>query len=518
MRREYGVDERGVTLLELMLMLVTVSIVVAAIPLAFRSGTDIWDKGDSHAETMQNGLIAIEDISRELRQARSLMGISDPTSDTGYIQFKYRDYKDENGNGQTNDYKYQRYELSDIGGTVTHNTVYDSKDADPTLSTGSEMAGPAEGLRFVGYNASGSPTAELDDIRSVRIYLTNSDSKEKVNDIPLSAQVHLRDFPNPGAAEDFAVFGHVSVDIKENTDIGNEIPSNVGSNGSVSMGNNTYINGRLVTFTPDLKDGVTYGPDYELPPPYIIEMPCSRSFGAYTLGGENLTTAPNTVIPDDVFPPESPYNDGGYLAPFESGGICYGDFDLSNDNQLYLKSGTYFFNSFTAQQDLTLHVNLAEGPIDAASNQPYVWIFVDGQVKIGNMLGGLYLAPDGVADCKDAAKHIYMEIHHEQTNWGPGGFKSDAGCLFGRNVTFCGTVYAPYANISISDGTFYGSLYTGGSIVVDGGTDPSTGENTKINFVKSYYAEYYWTYPSDYDDEICPPVQIHANPPPEPPT
>ena len=67
MRRQSYNDESGLTLVELMVTVVMVGLLIIAIPAQFKSGTGIWEKGERHAEVMQNALIGMEQMNRELK-------------------------------------------------------------------------------------------------------------------------------------------------------------------------------------------------------------------------------------------------------------------------------------------------------------------------------------------------------------------------------------------------------------------------------------------------------------------
>jgi hypothetical protein len=513
----------GFTLVELLLALVIAALVVLAIPAAFRGGTQVWQRTDRHAEVLQNGMIGLEEVVRELRQADELMAISAPDDDEGYIQFRYRDLIDEDSDGGTQ-FKYQRYELASAGDYMTHTKHYDSSDTGWGFPSASEVAGPVSSLRFTGYKSDSTTTSNVDDIWFVQIELITEDSEDRINDIPLSARVYLeRDLPS-GRMEDFAIFGDDGVELRPNTNVGNIIdPSNIGSNGCIDLDNEMEINGEIVYLDcVNNIDRIDPGSNYTLRDEFTeIEMPCPTDFGPFLAvepkQGLDTSTQNGTIIPDDIWgtvPGDYVVMGSDGITPCLKPGV-YGDFDLGADHVLRLTSGTYFFMSFQTKKGLNLELDLGgSGNTECCSDTDPdesghttvsdVWIFVEGQAVIGNMLEGSVVAfPEGIG-IPDAAAYVYAECHYQDDPTD----SNDYGWIMGQNTFWYGTIYVPFASLAITDGDIYGALYSGGQVEIHGGAvSPGPGlpnYDTQINYVKSNYAWCYWTYPSDYWPPTCP--------------
>jgi hypothetical protein len=265
------------------------------------------------------------------------------------------------------------------------------------------------------------------------------------------------------------------------------------------------------------EDQITQGGNYSNES-WPIEMPCATDFSVFSSSGPDLdtTTQNGTIIPDDIWgtdPLTSPYvslgSDGA--TPCLTPG-SYGDFDLGADHVLRLTSGTYFFMSFKSKKGLNLELDLGgTGNCEECSGtdpeesgyttQSDIWIFVEGQVVIGNMLEGSVISlPAGVGVPADAAKYVYAECHYQDDP----NDSNDYGWIMGQNTFWYGTIYVPFASLAITDGDIYGALYSGGEVEIHGGAvSPGPGlpnYDTQINYVKSNYARCVWTYPSDYYD------------------
>lgn len=522
----------GFTLVELLLALVIAALVVLAIPAAFRGGTQVWQRTDRHAEVLQNGMIGLEEVVRELRQADELMAISDPSSDTGFIQFKYWDLMDEDGDSNTG-YKYQRYELASVGDYMTHTKNYDSSDTGWSFPDEKDVAGPVESLKFTGYKSDSTTTSNVDDIWFVQIELITKDSEGRIDDIPLSARVYLERDLISGEMEDFAIYGDEGVELRPNTNVGNIIPpSNIGSMGCIDLDNEMTINGDLVY--PDCLinyDRINEDSVANRRPGSITEMPCATDFAEFlaveTKPDLDTTSQNGTIIPASNPPDpvhdlwaegESEYDQYVVLGtgdiPCLKPGV-YGNFDLGADHVLRLTSGTYFFMSFKSKKGLNLQLDLAGSDLsrDLCSETPAetdiladIWIFVEGQVVIGNMLEGSVIAdPYGISEPEEAAAYVYAECHY----WDDPTDNNDYGWVMGQNTFWYGTLYVPFASLAITDGDIYGALYSGKEVEIHGGAvSPGPGEpnyDTQINYVKSHYASCIWAYPLDYYDPVAVP-------------
>lgn len=71
---------KGVTLIELIIVMALVSILASAVSFAFAVGLKVWSSGRSRAEIRQDGNLAMERMVRELSQA-SRITIADATKE-----------------------------------------------------------------------------------------------------------------------------------------------------------------------------------------------------------------------------------------------------------------------------------------------------------------------------------------------------------------------------------------------------------------------------------------------------
>lgn len=156
---------QGVTLVELLTVVAVLGVIMIVMAPHLRGTRQAWEVlGDRHPEVLQNGRIGLDKIVRDLRQARS---ISDAGSD--YIEFTDNDGAD------------RRFQLN--GGYLEHGLV-------GALDT---LAGPVTSLSFTCYEGDGvTVTTTPEDIRSVLVQMTTSDSEGKVSDITLSSRVFIR--------------------------------------------------------------------------------------------------------------------------------------------------------------------------------------------------------------------------------------------------------------------------------------------------------------------------------------
>ena len=407
--QKWNASESGMTFLELLLAVVVLAMVLISIPTSFRTSTQIWDRGDRHAEVLQNALIGMEEITRELRQAKGITSYSS----NSYIEFEDKDELT------------GRFELSD-----SHLETGDGVDADV-------LSGPIDSLTFTLYDEHGNPVTIDDEIRAVRIDMNTFDDQGKVDDIPLSSLVYIRDWVEH-RVDEFAIFGGLGVGLIN----GVEIDGNVGSNGYVDLRNGSDIDGNIL----HLGDLILQNPDqidFDLDYFGYINLPIPTVFSA---GGDDITTGNNETT--------------------TLGEGSYGVLDLGNNNVLNLESGNYYFESIVMGTDLELNIDLELGNIQ---------IFVEGKAETKK---GLIVDLEG-----GGAAQVYAETHYpsdfsdlDDFAWNIGGN--------GGNSEWFGTVYAPYGHITVTDGTVVGSLYAGGYIGVHNGST--------IEYVASEYLMDRW--------------------------
>ncbi len=477
MRSAYSLkNESGLTFIELLVMALVVSMILIAIPASFRSGTGIWDKGRRHNEMLQNALVGMEDLTRELRQAKDIRAISPSGASNGYIDFRYKDDIDGDGDKE---YRYQKYEYNGTEDYLQY--AWSSNEATDLSSNTHLLAGPVNSFTltsYKGYSLDGEGNMveqqatlpdEIDKIRSVRIKMITYDGEGKVNPIPLSARVYLRTWGQQFVTNNFAIFGDDGVDLGDQPlYIGFYVdPSNIGAKDGIYVGSHTTINGDVHhasggEFTEGNQDVILNGEDYGADE-YVL-MPCVADFNDPQWWGE-------------AAPPDSQ----GSVTVSQSEEISlysgvYDDLDMANNSVLNLSAGTYRFSSITADNGVSLNIDASGGDVR---------VFVDGICVFGNAFQIIPIDGGG-------AENIYFETHYVQNyNVNPA---DDPAWAMGQNAFWLGTIYAPYGDINVTDGIISGQLLSGGSISVHGGDAGPIGapiNETMVDFVLSNHMDGY---------------------------
>ncbi len=461
--------EKGVTLVELLLVVSILAIALTTIPMFTKSGDLSWRTEDNKAEVTQNALIGMDKLVRELKQSRSITDVSDSSNSQGYIQYVDRSGASEKRFQYNNGY----LEYGDLGAL-------------------DRLAGPIGSLKFTCYDINGNVTTVVDEIKSVMIELTTI--KDGIS-VPLTSRVFIHEDiagfavedgssgggsgGSGGGLGDFAIFGQEGVSISNSV----TITGNVGTHGSllwsvnstsitgdvvvsgsfsgsnsatitgdlytrnnVTMQNSSRINGNVYTngnvtmrntarvtgnithpagTTITLYNSATYGSQSTGSPPYtkfLTTLPPAESF---TIGTENINltnSASRTLAPG-----------------------AYGNLSLSNSSRVYLSSGTYYFNSITMANSSIMSIDLAGGPIQ---------IYVMGRVRLYNNSSIVYTN----AGSNGGADKVYLETLYS-------GSGNALSCE--NSVQWRGTVYAPYAGISFyNSSNCAGALYSGKTVTL----------------------------------------------------
>jgi type II secretory pathway pseudopilin PulG len=168
-------SRRAVTLLELVLAMVMITIVFAAVLPQFAIMGRSWDSKQGSAEVLQNGRVFIDHISRNLSEAKIITAVSESSVTNGYIQFK--DY---------NDVTY-RYDIASADNYVECGPV----------GTLTDLAGPVSSLKFTCYDACNidtplSPVTDVNVIRLVKIDVTFTNSASMGQAKTFTTLVYLR--------------------------------------------------------------------------------------------------------------------------------------------------------------------------------------------------------------------------------------------------------------------------------------------------------------------------------------
>ncbi len=151
----------ALTLLELVLAMVMVTIIFAAVLPQFAMIGNNWDSKQGTAEALQNGRVFIDDISRNLSKAKYIIAVSDSSAANGYIEFT------------DNGVDVNRYDIHSGNNYIEYGPVGALAD----------LAGPVSSLKFACYDACNldtalSPVTDVNVIRTIKIdaAFTNSAS------------------------------------------------------------------------------------------------------------------------------------------------------------------------------------------------------------------------------------------------------------------------------------------------------------------------------------------------------
>ncbi len=140
------------TLLELVLAMVMITIIFAAVFPQFAAIGHNWDIKQGSAEALQNGRVLMDHISRNLSKAKRITAVSASTVTNGYIQFV--------DNNDVND----RYDIASSDSYVEYGPV----------GTLSDLAGPVSSFQFTCYDVCDNPLSPVTDANAVRVVKINA--------------------------------------------------------------------------------------------------------------------------------------------------------------------------------------------------------------------------------------------------------------------------------------------------------------------------------------------------------
>ena len=164
---------RAVTLLELVLAMVMITIVFAAVVPQFSAISHNWDSKQGSAEALQNGRVLIDHINFNLSRAKRVTSVSASSVTSGYIQFvDYNDFND-------------RYDVAAGDSYVEYGVV----------GSLSDLAGPVNSFKFTCYDANItllSPVTDVNVIRLVKVDAAVDNSASGGQDKTFTTWVYLR--------------------------------------------------------------------------------------------------------------------------------------------------------------------------------------------------------------------------------------------------------------------------------------------------------------------------------------
>jgi prepilin-type N-terminal cleavage/methylation domain-containing protein len=429
--------EKGVTLIELLIALSIVSVVMVGIGSQMKVGGDVWQSADKHTELLQNGLIGMDKMTRELKQAESITDIKYPiVDDKGKpiinedksISYKSIDFID------VNDFS-SNFQYNNSNNYLEYNDV--------------QLAGPITSLKFTCYRSDGvtpiNDTAYSDRIRLVKIDMVAQEGSTSTIQVPVSSAVSVGDKTyidefldnddkenNINVLYNYAIFGGNGVTMKNGSLVGSyqsslaksykDPPANIGTLKSVIIKNNLTLYGSITA-----GGSITTGNKLE--------------GGAPTEDGKPAIS-PDTAFNNFHLPDPAP-------APIPS--TLYKDWTTNQT----LTPGKYYFNSIPG--GATINIEIGETDVD---NNNGVQIFIKENLGEDNKDINMTLyngEPTTAEDMKKVAL-IYVEV------------QGNIIATKGGGSSLIGTVYASgegtgKGNIDFKNNlTVYGSLYARGMV------------------------------------------------------
>lgn len=165
----FGITRKnGFTTLEAILVVALLSLIVVAIAPYFRTTIAGWEVKDRYLEVLQNGRVGMDEMIRTIKTATEFTDIR-----TDYIRFT---------DGDGNDIGFRRRLVNNVW--ILQKRV--SGRWHPLVEE------PVDSLEFTYFDKNGYVTSIAEEVRSVRIVMTVSDSEGRINPITFSSQVSLR--------------------------------------------------------------------------------------------------------------------------------------------------------------------------------------------------------------------------------------------------------------------------------------------------------------------------------------
>lgn len=158
-------NRRAFTVIEVLFVVALVAVLLAAISPYLRAFHTSWQSADRRSEVIQNARVGMDKMVRELRQAGSFTSVS-------RFSVTFED--------------------------VDENAITYSLTGDNLERNGVTLANPVDSLRFDYYDEEGRNTLQEENVKSVEISMTVSDSEGAVNPISFMSQVFIRSTPLPG--------------------------------------------------------------------------------------------------------------------------------------------------------------------------------------------------------------------------------------------------------------------------------------------------------------------------------
>jgi len=188
MSKIFRKSEKGFTLVEILLISVVVVLVAVSITMLFSGGRRTWTSADKDSETIQNAVVGMEKLVREIKNSPGLTYFSN--SEVRFAVLR-KDSTDLDGDGDTNEYvsKYARVKRDGSYLKYGERDEDSENDGDWTLSN---LAYPVTNLSFSFKKLDGSDAIPgTDEPSSVRSVLINMTTSENGVTIPLTSRAFL---------------------------------------------------------------------------------------------------------------------------------------------------------------------------------------------------------------------------------------------------------------------------------------------------------------------------------------
>lgn len=520
---------KGFTLIEILIALSILGIIAVAISSKIGTGGDVWETESEHTELMQNAIVGLDKITRELKQAYEITAISGPGNTNGFVNFKYVD-------GTSNSFRFNN-------GYIENGN--------------SRLAGPVTELIFRCYDYTGdiqvkNPNGDnlnllSEDLKRIKLIDIQIETKKPNSSIrvPVSSKVSLGDdLEYIFTPFKFAIFGNQGVTISNQLWIGvhpsprypaRDAPANVGSfrqdaislqnvkifgdvivYGNITFSNNSFVSGDVLcgSYVTVKQNSMVAGNIYTDSVKLENGSYAGRDIyysltGTFTNNGNLAGNAwqvskplPEFIFSKDPLPGPGPFNpsadpnrdikdvhdankDGIIDLPLAPGN--YRDINFKSDKILILdlngvptnEVGIYHFRSIDAKVLNLRIINLNE-------SIKGIQIFVEGNIKASSFNISINNQPPFNAgvynqDYNQWAKKVYVELGGTIGN--PNFVKPSQSQ--GVKGTFIGTFFASGSSSSSiiigdntqgSSGMVVGALYARG---LAGLANP--GNNTSLN-------------------------------------
>ncbi|MCK4752231.1 MAG: hypothetical protein KAS75_02210 [Planctomycetes bacterium] len=174
----------GMTFLEVVIAMVIMTIIFTAILPLTRGIQNSWNSKKGSTETLQNGRVLTEHLTRNLSKASEITAVSEASETNGFIE-----YLDNDGSTMRYDVNNSYVEFGPVG----------------NLST---LAGPVSQLQFTCYNILNldTPIADVNNVTSIRFVraeATMSNPSEMAQDKTFTASAFLYTNANPATEESY---------------------------------------------------------------------------------------------------------------------------------------------------------------------------------------------------------------------------------------------------------------------------------------------------------------------------